>query len=179
MPKITDRAAYIREQAKKAGFDEAATEQVLKAFENKSFTDGFTLTPDYSHDLDEVRARAKTEVETGYKEWHDGEVKKFENNDKIWREQQALVAKYKELYGDIDTPTPNHNPNRNGGAKGMTPEEIKKMFDEQEKRTQDMLMRRDSATLDLMAIREDYMDRFKKRLNVGEFEKAWKEHPEW
>ena len=173
MPKITDRAAYVRKLAADAGFKDAELEQVVKALEHKAFTDGFMPVPDYSHDLDEVRARTKQEVESGYQKWHQDEVKKFEQNDKVWRETQDLITKYKTTYGELDNPNPNPP---NGVKPSMTAEEIKKMFDEQ---MTDMLARRDRATLDLMSIREDYMDRFKKRLNVDSFEKAWKEHPEW
>lgn len=174
MPKVTDRAAYVRKLATDAGFTGEALEQVVKAFEHKAFTDGFMPVPDYSHDLDDVRNRTKTEVENGYKQWHENEVKKFEQNDRIWRETQDQLAKYKTTFGEIDLTNPNP-PNPNGG-KSMSPEEIKKLLDEQ---MSDVLARRDRATLDLMSIREDYMDRFKKRLNVTEFEKAWKDHPEW
>ena len=58
----------------------------------------------------------------------------------------------------------------------LTKEDVNALL---EAKLNDTMSRRDAAVLDLLEIRENHLGTFKKPLNVKEFEKEWKEHPEW
>lgn len=182
MPKVTDIKAYWNEIAGKAGLSEEELKLVGGVLDNpkfaKAFTDNFKPLPDYSHDLDDVRAKTKAEKDKEYDAWFKKEQEKYgeyvSGIDKL--------KKYEEIYGPID---PNNPPDANDlrnnrGGKMISQEDIDKLVETKLTTVlNDTLARRDSAVLDLLEIRETHMNTFKKSLDVKEFEKSWKEHPEW
>lgn len=183
MPKVTDYKSYFKEIAKKAGLDDDVIQKVIGSDDSfKAFTDGFKPLPDYSHDLDDVRNRTKTETATAkdaeYEDWHKKELVKF--NEYVAGLDK--LKKYEETFGPIDVNNPpDPNANRRGG--GMTQEEIDKLIETKVQAIQaemtSTFARRDSAVLDLLEVREFHMSKFKSGLDVKAFEAAWKEHPEW
>ena len=176
MPKVNDIKAYWKEIATKAGLGEDELKQVTGVLDNdkfaKAFSDGFKPLPDYSHDLDDVRARAKAEKDQEYKEWYEKEQQKY--NDYL----QGLdeLKWYRQAY-----PRNNNDSNHsNGEPKPLSQDEIDKLVDAKLKTVlNETLTRRDSAVLDLLDVREFHMNKFKSPLDVKAFESAWKEHPEW
>src|SRR6266566_1001179 len=176
MPKVNDIKAYWKEIATKAGLGEDELKQVTGVLDNdkfaKAFSDGFKPLPDYSHDLDDVRARAKAEKDQEYKEWYEKEQQKY--NDYL----QGLdeLKWYRQAY-----PRQNNDSNhQNGEPKPLSQDEIDKLVDAKLKTVlNETLTRRDSAVLDLLDVREFHMNKFKSPLDVKAFESAWKEHPEW
>lgn len=182
MPKVTDYKSYFKDIAKKAGLTDEVIQQVLGSDDSfKAFTDGFKPLPDYSHDLDDVRNRTKTETATAkdaeYEDWHKKELAKF--NEYVAGLDK--LKKYEETFGPIDVnnpPDPNLDRTRRGTA--MTQEEIDKLVETKLQTVlTDTLARRDSAVLDLLEVREFHVSKFKSSLDVKAFESAWKEHPEW
>ena len=175
MPKVSDIKAYWKDIATKAGLDEAKLKQVTEVMDDdkfaKAFTDHFKPLPDYSHDLDDVRNKAKLEKDAEYKDWFDKEQTKY----------NEYLASLQELEG-YRKQFPNNNQQKppNGEGVTMTQEQIDKLMDAKLQTTlNDVLGRRDSAVLDLLEVREFHMEKFKKSLDVKSFESAWKEHPEW
>ena len=180
MPKVADIKAYWRDIATKAGLGEDELKQVTAVLDNdkfaKAFTDGFKPLPDYSHDLDNVRANTKAEKDKEYDSWFKAEQTKYQE----YVSGLDRLRAYESQFGPIENPT--FNQNLNQGAT-MTKEEIDRikaeMKAELDADINNRLSRRDRATLDLMDVRESHMSNFKKTLDVQEFEKAWAEHPEW
>ena len=172
MPKVKDQKAYLREVATKAGLSEEQITQVLEhdGFA-KAFQDAYKPLPDYSHDLDDVRTKAKAEKDAEYKDWYQKELEKYNG----YVTAESKLKKYQELYGDID-PNVNPNPNPNPGGTVLSKEDVEKLLDA---KMSESLSRRDAAVLDLLDVRESHMNTFKKSLDVKAFESAWKEHPEW
>jgi len=174
MPKVNDVKAYWREIAAKAGLGDDELKQVATVLDNekfaKAFTEGFKPLPDYSHDLDEVRARAKADKDAEYKDWFDKEQKKYDE--------------YMKGLAELDAYRKNgNNPNPSGNSSGdkqWTQDDIDKLMDAKLNTVlNETLARRDSAVLDLLEVREFHMQKFQKPLDVKAFESAWKEHPEW
>lgn len=168
MPKVTDIKAYWKELAKKNGVDDDSLKPLLEAMDNenvrKALTEGFKPLPDYSHDLDEVRDRAKKEKDQEYADWFAKEQVKYNE----YLKAEEMLKQYEARHGKLDG---SGNP-----TGGLTKEEALKLMEEQ---LQSTLSRRDSAYMDLLEIRESHLGAFKKPLDVKTFEAAWKEHPEW
>lgn len=181
MPKVTDIKKYWRDTASKAGLDEADIKQVETMFDKpealKAFTDGFKPLPDYSHDLDDVRNKTKTDKDAEYADWYKKEQLKYNE----WVSELDRLKKYEETFGPLDvTNPPDPNLDRTRGGKTMTQEEIDKLVETKMQTVMtDTLARRDAAVLDLLDVREFHMSKFKTGLDVKAFESAWKEHPEW
>jgi hypothetical protein len=179
MPKVSDLKAYYRELAVKAGLGEDEIKQVMGAMENekfaKAFTDGFKPLPDYSHDLDDVRAKTKVEKDLEYQNWYEQEKLVYEKNLAGVKKLEAYEARY----GALDTAQQQEflqNQNRGGN---MTKEDIDKLRAEIKAENDAAFARRDKATLDYIEVREKHMNTFKKSLDVKSFEDQWKSHPEW
>ena len=113
MPKVEDYIAYFNELAKKAGFTDEQAKPILEALKNDTIREGFVPRPNYSHDLDEANAKARTaaieEARTFYGNWV--------NTDVLPKYQTQIDAatkkltRYQELYGDLEgsgdiTPNP-------------------------------------------------------------------------
>lgn len=180
MPKVTDYKAYFKEIATKAGLKDDVIQQVIgddNAF--KAFTDGFKPLPDYSHDLDDVRNRTKTETQQAkdaeYADWYKKEQTKYGEFVSVVDQYK----KYKEVYGDLD---PNFQPSLDPAnpnpvrGKVMTQEEIKQLMATELNET---LTRRDNAYLTFLDLREQHLATFGKPLDRKAFETAYKDHPEW
>lgn len=179
MPKVTDYKSYFKDIAKKAGLDDDVIQKVIGSDDSfKAFTDGFKPLPDYSHDLDDVRNRTKTEKDAEYSDWHKKELVKFDE----YVAGLDKLKKYEETFGPLDLSNPPNPDLTRSNSRGgnMTQEEIDTLVDTKLKTVlNDTLARRDSAVLDLIEVREFHMSKFKESLNVKAFEAAWKEHPEW
>lgn len=183
MPKVNDLKAYYREIAAKAGLSEEEMKQVTAALDNekfaKAFGESFKPLPDYSHDLDDVRSKTRAEKDKEYKDWAAAEMEKFNKNYQATLAHQEKVRQYEAIYGPLtDNPNPNPlNPNpTNPNGTALTKEDIDRLL---ETRMNEVLQRRDASVLELMDIREQHMNTFKKSLDTKAFEAAWKEHPEW
>jgi hypothetical protein len=190
MPKINDYKAYARDAFAKAGLGDDVLKQVLGAFDDektlKAFTDHFKPLPDYSHDMDDVRNRTKTEKDQEYQEWYQKEQQKYNEYVQALNELQYYRQAFNQAQpgtqaqpgfqtGTItnNIPTPNHQPQ-------MTQQDMEKLMDARLQTVlSDTLSRRDNAVLDLLDVREQHMNTFKKSLDVKAFENAWREHPEW
>src|SRR5438128_7193200 len=148
MPKVTDIKAYWSELAKKAGIADEDVKPFLEALDKeqvrKTFTDGFKPLPDYSHDLDDVRARTKADKDKEYADWFAKEQEKY----KVYLESEAKAKRYEELYGSLDGAPPVTTTPPAGGTT-LTKEDIDRLLDA---KLNDTLSRRDSAVLDLLEV---------------------------
>jgi len=168
MPKVTDIAAYWKELAAKHGIDKEL-EPMLEALEKnenvrKALTEGFKPLPDYSHDLDAVRERTKQEKDQEYSDWHQKELKKYDEYVKSVERLQQYETKFGQLDAEVK--------NQMATPAGLTKAEFEQLLDAR-------LSSRDSAYMDLLEIRESHLGTFKKPLDVKSFEEQWKAHPEW
>lgn len=176
MPKVNDIKAYWREIAAKAGLEGEDLQKVTAVIDNdkfaKTFSESFKPLPDYSHDLDDVRAKTKVEKDAEYKAWHEQELQKYN----MYTQGLSELENYRRLYGGPNTTTTVSEIPRTG----MTQEEIDKLMDaKMNAALEERLARRDSAVLDLLEIRESHMNTFKTSLDTKKFETEWKNHPEW
>lgn len=173
MPKVNDLKAYYRDIAAKAGLSEDEQKQALALMDNdkfaRAFSDGFKPLPDYSHDLDDVRTKAKADKDAEYQDWFAKEQQKYNEFVKGLDE----LDWYRKTYPRNGSEDPN-------GKGTLTQNDIDKLVDAKLATVlNETLSRRDSAVLDLLDVREFHMGKFKQPLDVKAFEAAWKEHPEW
>lgn len=177
MPKVTDHKAYFKEIATKAGLKDDVIQQVLGSDEAfKAFTDGFKPLPDYSHDLDDVRTKTKTDKDKEYEAWFADENKKFQQ----YVAGLDKLKKYEETYGPLDTDNLPNPGDRTRGGKVLTQEDIDKLVDTKlQTALAETLGRRDNTYLDYLELREQHLATFGKPLDRKSFEAAYKEHPEW
>ena len=180
MPKVTDLKAYYRDMIAGSGLDAEKQQQVLALMDDekfaKTFTDKFKPLPDYSHDLDEVRTKTKTEKDAEYKAWYDQEMQVYNTNLAGIEKLKAYEAKYGAL--DADGTQQFLNEQTRGGNM-LTKEDIDRMKAELKAETEAQFARRDRATLEYIDVRENHMNTFKKSLDVKAFEDAWKANPQW
>lgn len=157
---------YAIKLAKESGADEATVTHISTLYDNDKFYQGFVPRPEVDRSLDAERTKYKQFQERNdylEKQWFPEAKAAYENNKKI----ATKYSKYVELYGDIDPE--DANAQRKAAANmGISKEELATMLNET---LDSRLSARDRATLDLMEIREDYTERFKKRLPLNEFEK--------
>lgn len=161
--------AHFQKLAQDAGLSKEQTETVLQAMENEKFrtgvSAGYKRHEDYSREMDQMRTEKQR-----LRDWYEKEeLPKYQSY------QQGLdkLAKYREVYGDIDEdqglniPQANGNGNRRSAA-GMTKEEVDRYIE-------DKLRLRDGAYVGLtktaMKISADYMKRFNDLLDVDAVEK--------
>jgi len=171
MPKVQDLKQYYRELAQKAGLAEDVVKQVEAAFENKAFVDGFKPLPDYSHDLDDVRNRAKAEKDEEYKDWYAKEQLKYNE----YLAGLDRLKTYETKYGSLDVQHP-PDPGRQPGGQVLSQEDIDKLVDA---KLSNVLQARDSTYLDYLELREEHLSTFGKPLDRKAFEDAYRQHPEW
>ena len=158
--------AYALKIAKESGMDEATTTQIAAAFDNDKFFNGFVPRPEVDRALDSERGKYRdVHARNEYleKEWLPS-AKQAESQAK------SIVAKYNkyvQTYGDIDESDP-ASVRSAAMNTGMTEDKIRELLSRE---LGTALSARDQATLDLMEIREDYMERFKKRLPMKDFER--------
>lgn len=179
MPKVQDLKTYWSELARKNNLSDEDVRPILEAMDKdnirKAFTDNFKPLPDYSHDLDEVRNKAKQEKDEEYAAWYQQEQEKY-------RQYQAAIdalGQYEARYGRLDAQQEQQfvqQQMQQSGGPVITKDDIERLLEE---RLKDTLSRRDTAYMDLLEIREQHMTTFKKPLNVKEFEDTWRQHPEW
>jgi hypothetical protein len=180
MPKVADLKAYYRDLAVKAGLGEDEIKQVTAVMENekfaKAFTEGFKPLPDYSHDLDDVRTRTEAEKDSEYQAWHEQELQKY-------NEYQAGLDRlraYEAQYGPLDAAQRQQVITQTtAGGNMLTKEDIDRLKAEIKSENDSAFARRDQAVLELLDVRENHMNTFKKSMDVKAFEAAWKDHPEW
>ena len=161
--------AYAKQLLKDSGVSDEEITQYSKLFDNDKFAQGFIPRPEVDRSLDAERQKYKTHAERNSyleTEWLPQAKAAYDKNVK----GIALLEKYQQLYGAIDDDAADPAARRRAASEtGLSLEKVNELLD---KRLTDTLSARDQATLDLMDIREDYMDRFKKRLPVKDFEKA-------
>lgn len=154
--------AYALQVLKESGVADEAATQIASAFDNDKFFNGFVPRPEVDRALSSEQQKYTTYKQRNEyleKEWFPS----AKRNEESARAILTKFQKYQELYGEIDENDP-AAVRRAATATGLTKEQVAEML-------QDTLASRDRATLDLMEIREDYMDRFKKRLPMKDFEK--------
>lgn len=157
--------AYFLKIAKEAGVDESTATQQAAIFDNDKLAHAFVARPDVDRAISTEQARYRdihARNEYLEHEW-------LPNAKRAEAQANGLIAKFKkyqELYGDIDPNDP-ADVRRASNATGLSRDEVNALLQET---LEQRLSSRDRATLDLMEIREDYMDRFKKRLPMKEFE---------
>jgi hypothetical protein len=143
----------------------------------KTFTERFKPLPDYSHDMDAVRTKAKEEKDAEYQTWHQTELEKYDTYVAGIDKLKAYEAKYGPL--DAEGQKDFLKDNNRGGGNVLSKEDIDKMMLAYKAEVEAQFGRRDKATLDYIEVRENHMTTFKKPLDVKTFESQWKEHPEW
>lgn len=176
MAKVTDVKSYWREQAVKAGLAAEKLQQAEAMFDDPAFLatfqQGFKPLPDYSHDMDETRARAAAAKEAEYQDW-------FQKNKTQYEANLAEAARLKALGIDPAANGNNGNGNGNGGIPAMTQDQIQAMMKQQFEAFSSQVGAREQAIMEYAELRERHASEFKKPLNRAAFEDAWKQHPEW
>ncbi len=157
--------AYALKIAKESGVADEVATQISAAFDNEKFNQAFVPRPEVDRALSGEQskyAQFKQRNEYLETEWYP--------TAKRAHDQALAVAgkltKYQQLYGEIDETDPNAV-RRAAAAAGIDESKVLELLDQ---RLSTALSSRDAATLDLMDIREDYMDKFKKRLPMKDFE---------
>lgn len=153
---------YALRVLKESGVADDAATQIASAFDNDKFFNGFVPRPEVDRALSLEQQKYdqfKTRNEYLEKEWLPQAKQAYEKNVAGIK----TLEKYQELYGPIDQSDPAAL-RRAAAATGITKEEVAETLKQE-------LASRDRATLDLMDIREEHLDRFKKRLPIKEFEK--------
>lgn len=163
--------AYAKQLLKDSGASDEEVTQAVKLFEREKFAQGFIPRPEVDRALDSERGKYRdihARNEYLEKEWLPQAKTAYEKNLK----GIAILEKYQQLYGPIDDSN-NAETRHAAAATGLSEEKIRELLKtELDGQLSAHLSARDQATLDLMEIREDYMDRFKKRLPLKDFEKA-------
>ena len=138
MPKVEDMKKYAAELAKKAGLDEEQAKTLEALMDNDTIKNGFVARPNYSADLDSIKAKtaeeakasAYTEAKAFYDKWWN------ETGEPAYKQSQAVVekyAKYRELYGDLDgsvSGTGMHGNGGNGNGRQLSTEDVEKLLQE-------------------------------------------------
>jgi hypothetical protein len=133
--------------------------------DNDKFVQGFVPRPEVDRALSTEKSRySDFEKENKYlkEEWYPQAKAAYEKNQR----GIATLQKYMDTYGPIDDSDPDAT-RRAARSTGLTEDKVLELLNAQ---LDTRLSARDRATLDLMQVREDYMDRFKKRLPLNEFE---------
>ena len=160
--------AYAQQLLKDSGASDEEVTQAAKLFDREKFAQGFIARPDVDRALTSEKQRyADFERENTYlkTEWLPQAKSAYEKNLK----GIAMLEKYQELYGPIQDDSNPQDIRRAAAATGLTEAKVRELMQSEFEQRPSA---RDQATLDLMEIREDYMDRFKKRLPLKDFEKA-------
>ena len=130
MPKVENYEDYFKELAKKAGLSDEQAAPVLEALKNDKIREGFVPRPNYSADLDSVKAKAAEESRAAaiaeskafYDNWYKTEAKPA--YDKALAIQDQL-SKYQTTYGALDDGL-NYS-GSNGGSKQIKMEDVEKL----------------------------------------------------
>lgn len=158
--------AYAQKLTQDMGASPEETAVILKAFDNDKFAHGFVPRPEVDRSLDRVKSEFepfKQQAEYYEKDWYPKAKLAYETNLR----GIATLDKYRQRFGDLNPDDP-AEVRKLTQATGLTKEEVRELMD---KEMTERLGRRDRATLELMNIREQHMDTFKKRLDVAKFEK--------
>lgn len=158
--------SYAQQLLKESGASEEEVTLASKLFEREKFANGFIPRPEVDRALDSERGKYRDiQARNEYleKEWLPS-AKQAEAQAKA---VYSKFQKYQQLYGDVDEGDP-ASVRTAAHATGLTEAKVRELLTAE---LGTALASRDRATLDLMTIREDYMDRFKKRLPLDDFEK--------
>lgn len=158
--------AYFEGLAQKAGIPAEKIAGVLQALEDESVgkvvLDAFVPRPEFSKGLDGERAKAEQAIAT-WKNWYEKDAKPAYDANVQGVE---LLKKYKERFGDLDMTSDDKH--AAAAASGLTREDFQKLLNEE-------LAKRDTAYVGLtktaVKVAQDYMNRFKKPLDVDGLEK--------
>ena len=153
--------AYALRIAKESGVADEVATQIATAFDNEKFFNGFVPRPEVDRALSgeqQKYAQYKQRNEYLEGEWY---PKAKQTHD------QALaltgkLQKYQQLYGEIDETDP-AAVRKAAVATGLSKEEVSELLSTS-------LSSRDASTLDLFKINNDYMNRFKKPIDLDAFE---------
>ena len=158
--------AYYRKLAADNGLSKEQITAAMVVFDNEKFLEGVMPTPEFSRGLDAERQKLMPiQKRNDYleKEWLPSAQAAYDKNVR----GIELLDKYRQQYGDFTddgTGKSNLGEVQNAAAvTGLSEEAVANLLDSR-------LAARDRATLDLMEVRENYMDTFKERMPVGEFE---------
>lgn len=158
--------AYLAKIVSESGITDANEVAILtKAFENEKFSQGFIPTPEFSRGLDKERATAaeiRKRNEYLEQEWYPKAKATYETMQAEYQKGTKLLERYSQMYGTIDANDSNAV-RQAAAATGMSKEEVISALEQS-------LAARDAATLDLFDVRDDYYEKFKKRLPINEFQ---------
>lgn len=157
--------AYALKIAQESGVAPEVATQIASAFDNDKFFNGFVPRPEVDRSLNSERQRYnefKTRNEYLEQQWYPEAKRVREQAEGVL----SRLTKYQQLYGEIDESDPNAV-RRAANATGLSKEDVQAMLTEH---LSTALSSRDAATLDLLDIREEHLERFKKRIPMNEFE---------
>lgn len=157
--------AYAKRLLSESGVPDTDITQYEKLFDNERFANGFIPRPEVDRSLDAERQKAKGIDDYYRNDW----LPKAQATVKTWQDQKeqadARIALYESRYGKIEDGS---DARHAAQATGLSLEKVDELVN---KRLQDALSNHGQAAMDLMDIREDYIDKFKKRMPVKDFEK--------
>ena len=153
--------AYAKKVLLEGGASEEDATRLTSAFDNDKFFNGFVPRPEVDRALSsekETYKKYKADNEYLTNEWFPKAKQQEAQAKAVYDKFQKYVA----AYGDIDASDP-ADVRRAAAASGLSKEEVAELLQHQ-------FASRDQATLEFMDIREDYRERFGKRLPVKDFE---------
>lgn len=155
--------AYAQKLAKESGLTDDQAKILVEAFDNDKIAQGLIPLPEFSRGLDIERAKSSDALKRNkYLEetWLPEAKLAYEKNLKGIQ----MLEKYQQTYGPIDETT---DPKKVMQATGLSEDKIRELLSSE---LDNRFSSRDQATLDLMDIREEYAETFRKRMPVKEFE---------
>lgn len=160
----SEAKAYAQNLAKESGLTDDQAKALVEAFDNDKIAQGLIPLPEFSRGLDVERAKSTDALKRNKyleEEWLPTAKAAYEKNIK----GIAMLEKYQATYGPIDETT---DPKKVVAATGLSEDKIRELLTSE---MDNRFSSRDQATLDLMDLREEYAETFKKRMPIKEFEK--------
>ena len=157
--------AYALKIAKESGVADDAATQIAAAFDNEKFFGAFVPRPEVDRALSGEQAKYREFASRNdylEKEWYPAAKRAHDQALAV----AGKLAKYQQLYGEIDETDP-AAVRRAAAVTGVSKEDVLGLLNEQLSTATSNL---GQNFLEYTDIREDYMDRFKKRLPRAEFE---------
>lgn len=163
---LEEAKEYYTKLATTSGHTPEQVAAVMEVFGNEQFAKGVMPTSEFSRGLDAERSKMRPLQErNNYLEntWLPEAKAAYEKNLK----GIEMLDKYRQTYGDLTQQSTSGEVQNAAIATGLSSDQVRQLLStEMESR----LAVRDRATLDLMDIRENYMDTFKSRMPLNEFE---------
>jgi hypothetical protein len=164
--KKEEAIAYAEKLLRDSGASDEEVTLSRKLFEREQFFNGFVPRPEVDRSLDSERAQRRVAQERNdylEKDW-------YPKAEAAYKENLAAASRlkaYEETYGRINT-NGSGSGNGNGSGSMMTPEEQKKLIQEELRQSMGAF---GATTMDFLDAQDDYRERFNKRFPRKEFEK--------